>query len=219
VQYNKVGGKSYKQHWFKYIDCFRIQNFDQHPQEVKDAWFVFCEFMLVEVVKDWKNDVTRSNSLVSSVCSISDEVFAMVIGQTNLEKWIKKMFATKNTKSKSSIAAREGEQDVDAILDSNQDDRDSGGDDASQDQVEERPNDKIDKNKYYHLLKLHQILKQNLESYLSWDRGFYDHISISLATPPSKASSTKTMRSIEAHNDDEEATGAKEDSTVVFEPW
>jgi hypothetical protein len=214
VQYNKVGGKSYKQHWFKYIDCFRIQNFDQHPQEVKDAWFVFCEFMLVEVVKDWKNDVTRSNSLVSSVCSISDEVFAMVIGQTNLEKWIKKMYTTKNTKSKSSIAAREGEQDVDAILDSNQDDRDSGGDDASQDQVEERPNDKIDKNKYYHLLKLHQIMKQEYpESYLSWDRGFQDHISVSLATPPSKASSTKTMRSIEAHNDDEE------DSPVVFEKW
>jgi hypothetical protein len=208
VQYNKVGGKSYKQHWFKYIDCFRIQNFDHHPQEVKNAWFVFCEFMLVEVVKDWKNDVTRSNSLVSSVCSISDEVFAMVIGQTNLEKWIKKMYTTKNTKSKSSIAAREGGQDEDAVLDI------FFGDDASQDQVEERPSDKIDKNKYYHLLKLHQIMKQEYpESYLSWDRGFQDHISVSLATPPSKASSTKTMRSIEAHNDDEE------DSPVVFEKW
>jgi hypothetical protein len=164
--------------------------------------------------------VTRSNSLVSSVCSISDdEVFAMVIGQANLEKWINKLYTTKNIKSKRSFAAREGGQDKDAVLDSNQDDRDSGGDDASQDQVEERPNGKVDKNKYYHLLKLHQILKQNPESYLSWDTGFQDHISVSLATPRSKTSSTKTMRSLEAQYDDEEATGAKEDSTVVFEPW
>jgi hypothetical protein len=70
----------------------------------------------------------------------------MVIGQTNLEKWIKKLYTTKNIKSKRSIPAREEGQDEDAIIESIRDDRDSGGDDSSQDQVEERQNDKIDMN-------------------------------------------------------------------------
>jgi hypothetical protein len=174
--------------------------------------------MLVEVVKAWKNKMTRSNNLVSAVCSTSDEVFGLVVGDTNLEKWIKKLQKMEHTKSKKSIAAiQEDIEENEVAINRDQDDRDCG-DDASVDQVEERPIDKIDKARYYNLIKIHQLAKKNQEKYLSWDKAFKEHISISLATPPSKASSTTTKRSYETQND-EDSQGAKEDPDFELEDW
>jgi hypothetical protein len=44
VQYDKIGVKSTKGHWYNFIE-----NIDVYDRATQESWFVVCEFMLVEV--------------------------------------------------------------------------------------------------------------------------------------------------------------------------
>jgi hypothetical protein len=212
-QYKKVGHKApASKHWFNHIEWFHIDHIEIHDQDTKDAWFVFCEFMLVAVNKNWKNKQTRSNAYVSDVCTASDEAFAMVIGLTNMENWIKKLQTTKNSKVKEIVAGKPPDE-VEGDGENDQDEQEDNEDDALEDQVEEKPKDKIDKNKYYELMQLLQLSKRvNYRHFMSWDEAFQEHISISLATPSSKASST-------TKGTNEEASKERDFPKVDFEKW
>jgi hypothetical protein len=139
----------------------------------------------------------------------------MVIGLTHLEKWINKPKKTKRSKSKKVFAAPQRDD-----TDNNEDNgaESDNGDDALVDQVEELPKHKVDKDKYYIIMKKLSVARKHKDNFASWDIAFRNHISVSLATPSSKASSSSTLRSNEACNEEEE-TAARDDLQIEFEEW
>lgn len=74
--------------WFVYINYFRVGEFDNAPKFLQDAWCQFCQHILMFVNKKFNCKVTQLHTAVSQVCSISDEAFAMEIGNTHMCHWI-----------------------------------------------------------------------------------------------------------------------------------
>jgi hypothetical protein len=81
-----------EKHWFYYVNLLRFGNFNDKDFEVKNAWYDFCENILVFVNKNWRTKAIRANSYLSDVCTVSDEAYAYQVARTNMHFWMKKMY-------------------------------------------------------------------------------------------------------------------------------
>ena len=76
--------------WFVHVNYFRVGHFSNASIVVQSAWIQFCKSILVHVNKTWKDNLTQQNKLVSSVCTVSDEAFAIQVGKTDMHSWLQK---------------------------------------------------------------------------------------------------------------------------------
>jgi hypothetical protein len=159
-------------HWFNYKDDFRTCNFDDAEEEIKDAWYFFCDHVMVEVSKNWKNSLIRSNTVMSEICTVSDEAFASTVLDTDLLHWIKKRTPSKGVaNNRTDVTNARNEEDVTLT-------------------AEEAAAGKIKSKKYYSMYETLQKLKQdNPSDWNSWDLGYQRKISVSISSPKRRSAS------------------------------
>jgi hypothetical protein len=170
---------------------------------------------MVEVNKNWKNRIARSNSLMSSVCSISDEAFAITVSNSNLYEWIKKP-------KKSNINSNNQNCNVNNDEESEKQENEGALNEDGEIRLISEQIDigKISRNDYYKMFYLLQTRKNNNEEdYISWDKGYKDHISVKYAAEIAvKASAATRLRTDNTANQgvvDDYATGNR----IKFDEW
>lgn len=207
--YVSLGAEHHCSHWYSLIQNFRQGNYNNAKTVVQIAWKQFCENILVQVNKNWKNKIVRANTLMSDVCSVSDEAFAYQVARTNIFFWMKKIHTRKTNNVLGGPVNRN--QQVDDIVsplkngdhledvinnEGDDDDGDYGNlvdgimegsnvDNAKDEGELEEAKDKINIKAYYACHSaLSKLKRENREDWISWDEGFKESISIPLQSLP-----------------------------------
>jgi len=187
----KDGGESFGGHWFLHIDSFRNGHIDNHNALVQNAWYTFCDKIMVAVNNHWKQTQTRTYKLMSSQCTVSDEAFAYLVGKCHIMFWLERHYNKQKKKDDMpwKEAKRNGlEKDVnveepndetlvDSFTDEVNNDNDNG--DGINDNVRsDDTTDSDNKNKIHvvdYVAKYNELKNQksnNPEDWNSWD-AFY----------------------------------------------
>jgi hypothetical protein len=162
-QYARDGGVATEDHWFSYVKEFRAGFYEEASDVVQNAWVTYVDNILGNVNRQWKSSMSRSNTNVSDIVTVSDEAYAMMVSQLDILTWIEKGFSQ----------AKEGDMEkADALCQKNghvdgEDDEDGSSNDL--------------RAKYERLYRdLLEKKKTDIDAWLSWDKGYKERISVSL---------------------------------------
>ena len=197
--------ESAQEPWFVFLNAFRRQQFENEEAGIKKAWFIFCDKIMPEVNKNWKSKMAWSNSLMSSVCSMSDEAFALTVCDTKLYDWITKIEKQARTNkhfiTNGSRAAGTQEED------------------ETNEELEKQSSEqgemlgKNSRKEYYKKFLLLQTRNNaNIDIWNSWDEGFRNHISIKsvVEAPPVASNRVDSACGNAVFNNQE---------TIKFDEW
>lgn len=204
-RFNKDKDLEIEHHWFNYKEFFRTCNFDDTEDDIKEAWFFFCEHIMVEVNKNWKNSMLRSNTLMSEVCTLSDEAFARTVLETDLLYWIKK---------KKPLAGAVSNLDESINVGT------INKEDESLLSAAEVAAAKINSKKYYSIYEMLRSLKHgdgnSSDIWNSWDIGYQEKIRVSISSPKRRRSSSRGLKSVTSPSD---GASISSPGVVILEEW
>lgn len=144
----------------------------------------FCDRILPAVNRGWDDRSVRANSLLNATVSISDEAFAMLTLENNIDYWINKKLPRIKVKR---VKKRDGEeldpdtqeesQDPELSLKKGDGDENvSTGTDESPDKQRSTASEEKESERYWELFyKVKSHRASDTEN--SWDQGFKDYIS------------------------------------------
>jgi hypothetical protein len=105
--------------------------------------------------------MAKSNMNVSDIVTVSDEAYAMIVSQLDMLSWIDKGNKQGEVQKDDSLNPKRNERNVDV-----------------EDDEESNSNLQAKYEKLYH--ELMERKKNDIEAWLSWDRGYKEKISLSL---------------------------------------
>ena len=74
--------------WFQNIQYFRLNDFNDANESVKQSWYLFVGKIMPCVNKRWNDTLVRNVSLLSKNTSASDEAFAMSAVEKKINHWL-----------------------------------------------------------------------------------------------------------------------------------
>lgn len=224
---NAVNDDERKHIWYIYVNFFRVGRFSEANEVVQQAWFHFCGDILVHVNKQWNCKMTQANKLVSEVCTVSDEAFALQIGKTQMAFWISKYVSKEEgledvirslpkeplpfseSFDEASVALADN-LEADKQGEENQEEEDDDDEDNNEDEGN-KSYDKILSSGYYALYdELHTFKTESFDDWKTWDEGYKAHL---------RSLHPKTISMSGNTNNDDEDTAMVEPINHVIEQW
>lgn len=207
--------------WFVHIGVFRVGTFTDAKEATQEAWIQFCQHIMELVNKKWKEKIVKENSLMSDICTVSDETFAYEVGNNRIGHWVQKYLKKKNgvsTKEKSNEDYDEENllEDDHQQHEGEKEEVEGGQEEVDEEEKEEEKEEQAKTNarSYYKRFYVLQALKRDhRDDWDTWDFAFQEHFAKTRRMTDDGGNGSQIP------NVDSTDTEFAEYANIEFEPW